>query len=76
MFQCHVEILLAIEIGCVTSYAALKPVIAGIVARQAGEGVVILRSRRRNTGGDHRVFIGFQRLLRIAVLRLKTCRIA
>ena len=76
MLQRHVEILLTIQVRRIAAHAALEPVVAGIVTRQAGEGVVILRSRRRDPGGDHRIFIGFQRLLRVAVLRLKTCGIA
>ena len=70
-----VKILLAIEICRVAAHTALQPVIFLIVTGQTGKGVVILRTRRRHTGCDHRVFVGFQRLLWLARLRFKPCTI-
>ena len=75
MLQRDVQILLTIEVGGITAHAALEPIIFFIVARQAGKGVIILRPRRGNLRRYHGIFVGFQRLLRVAVLRLITRRV-
>ncbi len=75
MLQRDVNILLTVKIPGITAHAALQPVVFFIVTRQTGEAVVVRRTRRGDTGRYHRIFIGFQRLLRLAVLRLETCGI-
>ena len=72
MLQRDVNILLAVQLTGITAHAALQPVVFFIVTRQTGETVVISRTRRGDTRRYHRIFIGFQRLLRLPVLRLET----
>ena len=76
MLKSDVKILLTIKICRIAAYAAFQPVVFLVITGKAGKGVVILRTRRRHTGSDHRVFVGFQRLLRFTCLRLKFCAIA
>ncbi len=60
MHKRDVEILLTVEIGGVAAQAALQPVIAGIVTRLAGKGVVIPGGYWRNACGNHRLVIARQ----------------
>lgn len=76
MFEGDIKILLTIKIGGVAADPAFQPVIAAIVTRQPRKGVVILRALAGNAGGHHCIFIAFQRLLRLVVLRLKTRGVA
>ena len=76
MLKGDVKILLAIEVRRIAAHAAFQPVIFLVVTGQSGKGVVILRTRRGHTGCDHRVFVGFQRLLWIARLRFKLRTVA
>ena len=76
MFEGDIKILLTIKIGGVAADPALQPVIAAIVTRQPRKGVVILRALAGDAGGHHCIFIAFQRLLRLAVLRLETRGVA
>ena len=75
MLQRNVNILLAIQFSGIATHAALQPVIFFVVTRQARKGVIVCRTGGGDARGDHGIFIGLQRLLRLAVLRLKTCRI-
>ena len=76
MLQGDVKILLAIEIRGVAADPALQPVIAAVVAGQAGKGIVILRADRGHARSHHGIFITLQRHLRLAVLGLEPGRIA
>ena len=76
VLQGDVNILLTIEIARVATYAALQPVIALIIARQAGESVVIHRTGRGDPRGHHRIFVSLKRRLWLTVRRLETGRVA
>ena len=72
MFEGDVKILLAIEIRGVAADPALQPVIAAVVAGQAGKGIVILRADRGHARSHHGIFITLQRHLRLAAPGLES----
>ena len=75
MLQRDINILLAIQIGGITAHAAFQPVIILIVPGFIGEFVIAGGAGWRYPGCHHRVFIAFQRGLRLPLLYLETRRI-
>ncbi len=67
-----VHVLLSIQIRGVGADAAFQPVVARVIARQISVAVIILRQRRRDAAGHHRLPEILLRPLRLLLSPLQT----